>query len=76
MRRFGGCTRRPHKILFGVVVTLLLAVAAGNVAGPVLGGALSDAAGSGTLFLGTAAVSALTAAALLPRDVRERAVPA
>jgi predicted MFS family arabinose efflux permease len=54
----------------------LMAVAAGNLLGSVLGGAMSDAFGGGPLFLGAAAVSTVTALALLPRDLRECAVSA
>ncbi|WP_422072384.1 YbfB/YjiJ family MFS transporter [Tranquillimonas rosea] len=52
----------------------LLATATGSVIGPALAGLASDAFGAEAMFLGTAALPALTAAALLNRFVRERAV--
>jgi predicted MFS family arabinose efflux permease len=51
----------------------LLWVAAGSVLGPVAAGYLSDSWGAGTVFIGTAALSAGTAVAILPHHVRERA---
>ena len=50
----------------------LLAVAAGSVLGPVAAGYISDTLGAATMFLGAASISAITAAVILPRHVRER----
>ncbi|MBM9596216.1 MFS transporter [Roseitranquillus sediminis] len=50
----------------------LLAVAAGSVLGPLGAGIVSGAAGGGPMFLGAAALSAVTAAAVRPRYVSER----
>lgn len=49
----------------------LLAAAAGNVAGPAAAGLLSDAVGPGAMFLGAAALPALTGALLRARHVQE-----
>jgi predicted MFS family arabinose efflux permease len=50
----------------------LIAVAAGSALGPVAAGFLAGAFGAGTMFLATAAISGMTAAAVLPRVVQER----
>lgn len=50
----------------------LLAVAAGSVLGPVAASIAASAYGAVWMFLGAAAISAATAAAVLPRHVRER----
>lgn len=54
---------------------VLLAVAAGSVLGPVAAGFVAGAFGAAPMFMGAAAISA-TAAAVLPRYVRERSAPA
>lgn len=51
----------------------LLAVAVGSVIGPVAAGYAADAVGGGIMFAATAGISALTAVAMRPRLVRERA---
>jgi len=51
---------------------VLLAVAAGSVVGPAVAGIASDAVGAEAMFLGAAALPALTALLLRDRYVRER----
>lgn len=51
---------------------VLLAAAAGSVLGPAAAGVVSDAVGAEAVFLGTAALPALTALLLRDRHVRER----
>jgi len=52
----------------------LLATATGNVIGPAVAGVMSDAFGAEAMFLGTALLPAITAAAMLDRVVQERPV--
>ena len=51
---------------------VLLAAAAGSFLGPAAAGVVSDAVGTEAMFLGTAALPALTALLLRDRHVRER----
>lgn len=51
---------------------VLLAVAAGNVAGPAVAGLVSDGFGVEAMFIGAAALPAMTALLLRDRYVRER----
>ncbi len=53
----------------------LIAVAVGSVLGPTAAGFMSSAFGAGPMFLSTAAISLATAAAVLPRHVKERPSP-
>lgn len=53
----------------------LIAVAGGSVLGPMTAGFMASAFGAGAMFLSTAAISAATAAAVLPRYVKERPSP-
>jgi len=52
----------------------LLATATGNVIGPAVAGVMSDAFGAEAMFLGTALLPAITAAAMLDRVVQERPI--
>lgn len=53
----------------------LIAVAVGSVLGPTAAGFMASAFGAGPMFLSTAAISLATAAAVLPRHVKERPSP-
>ena len=53
----------------------LIAVAVGSVLGPTAAGFMADTTGARAMFLATAALSLATAAAVLPRSVKERPSP-
>jgi len=55
---------------------VLLATAAGSVLGPALAGVVADLSGAGAMFLGTAAVPAVSAMILRDRHAKERPVDA
>ena len=63
----------PHLPSLGFTAALL-ATAAGSILGPTAAGLVWDAFGSNAMFAATAAVSAVAAAVLRARDVRERPV--